>query len=430
MTDKTPIIPSANARADKIVPILTEAEIARIAAHGRARRVQRGEVLVEAGIRTARFFVVTAGQIEIVRLSGATEDLLAVYGPGMFTGEVTLLSGRRGLAQIRAGEAGEVIEVDREHLQRLVQTDSELSDILMRAFILRRVELIAHGFGDVLLIGSRHCAGTLRVKEFLTRNGNPYSSIDLDSDADVQELLDHFHVTAADVPVVICRGEVVLRNPTNQQIAECLGFNTEPTKRKRFGGATKAAHDDDDGHEVIPRLSSPTDEEDDMATAMNRIERMGRIESNAWGIRLEDIGKIIIRYGLVVILLWIGALKFTAYEAQNIQGLVANSPLMSWVYSVMTTRGFSALIGVIEITLGILIALRPISPKLSAIGSLGAIGMFLVTLSFILTTPGVWQQGYGFPFPSSSPGQFLLKDLVNLGAATYTAGEALHAARL
>src|SRR6266511_3394598 len=144
MTDKT--------------PILTEAQIARIAAYGRARRVQRGEVLVEAGMRTARFFVVTAGRIEIVRPSGATEELLAVYGPGMFTGEITLLSGRRGLAQIRAGEAGEVIEVDREHLLALVQTDSELSDILMRAFILRRVELIAHGFGDVSLIGSRHCA--------------------------------------------------------------------------------------------------------------------------------------------------------------------------------------------------------------------------------------------------------------------------------
>jgi len=178
---------------------------------------------------------------------------------------------------------------------------------------------------------------------------------------------------------------------------------TELTKRKRFGGATKAAHDDYDGHGLSPRLLPPTDEENDMATAMNRIERMGRIESHAWGIILEEIGKIIIRYGLVVILLWIGALKFTAYEAQNIQGLVANSPLMSWGYSVMATRAFSSLIGVIEITLGILIALRPISPKLSAIGSLGAIGMFLVTLSFILTTPGVWQQGYGFPFPSSSP---------------------------
>ena len=95
----------------------------------------------------------------------------------------------------------------------------------MRAFIIRRVELIAHGLGDVVVVGSNHCSGTLRVKEFLTRNGHPYSYIDLDRDADVQELLDRFHVTVADVPVVICRGEVVLRNPTNQQIAGCLGFN-------------------------------------------------------------------------------------------------------------------------------------------------------------------------------------------------------------
>ena len=136
-----------------------------------------------------------------------------------------MLSGRPALLRVRASEAGEVIEVDREHLLALVQTDSELSEIIMRAFILRRVELIAHGLGDVVLVGSNHCSGTLRVKEFLTRNGHPYSYIDLDRDADVQDLLDRFHVTAADVPVLICRGEVVLRNPTNQQIADCLGFN-------------------------------------------------------------------------------------------------------------------------------------------------------------------------------------------------------------
>src|SRR5439155_3848125 len=83
----------------------------------------------------------------------------------------------------------------------------------------------ARGLGDVVLVGSNHCAGTLRIKEFLTRNGHPYASIDLDRDAGVQELLDHFHVTVADVPLLICRGEVVLRNPSNQRIAECLGFN-------------------------------------------------------------------------------------------------------------------------------------------------------------------------------------------------------------
>ena len=118
-----------------------------------------------------------------------------------------------------------MIELDREQLLALVQTDAELSEILMRAFILRRSELIARGFGDVVLIGSTHCAGTLRVKEFLTRNGHPFHYIDLDRDPDAQELLDRFHVSAADVPVLICRGDAVLRNPSNQQIAECLGFN-------------------------------------------------------------------------------------------------------------------------------------------------------------------------------------------------------------
>ena len=162
---------------------------------------------------------------KIVLRSGATERLVTVYGPGQFTGEVNMLSGRPVLARARASEAGEVIELDRERLIALVQTDSEIGEIIMRAFITRRVELIAQGLGDVVVVGSNHCSGTLRVKEFLTRNGHPYSYIDLDRDADVQGLLDQFHVTAADVPVVICRGDVVLRNPTIQQIADCLGFN-------------------------------------------------------------------------------------------------------------------------------------------------------------------------------------------------------------
>ena len=223
----TPLLNSSAtaSRFDEIVPTLTEAQMARVAAHGQVRRVERGQVMVEAGERTARFFVVVSGQIEIVRPTGAGEDLIVVYGPGMFTGEVNLLSGRRGFSQIRVSEPGEVIEVDRGQLLTLVQTDSELSDILMRAFILRRVELIAQGIGDAVLVGSNHCAGTIRIKEFLTRNGHPYSFIDLDHDAGVQDLLDHFHVGVEDVPVLICRGEVVLRDPTNQQIADCLGFN-------------------------------------------------------------------------------------------------------------------------------------------------------------------------------------------------------------
>ncbi len=206
-------------------PTLTPAQIARVATHGHRRPISFGEVLVEAGDPIVPFYLVAAGQVEIVRRSGVTESLIAVQGPGQFTGEIQILSGRRALFQVRASESGELIELDREHLLALVQTDSELSEIIMRAFILRRVELIAHGFGDVVLIGSSHSAGTLHVKEFLTHNGHPYAYLNLDRDADVQDLLDQFHVSAEDVPVLICRGDVVLRNPNNQQIADCLGFN-------------------------------------------------------------------------------------------------------------------------------------------------------------------------------------------------------------
>ena len=217
--------PSSLDAATRISPILTAAQIARVAAHGHARPVQRGEVLVEQGERTAQFFVVTAGELEIVRPLGATATLITAVGPGQFTGEVNIISGGRALVRLRASQPGEVIELDRERVLALIQTDAELGEIFMRAFILRRVELIARGFGDVVLVGSRHSAGTLRIKEFLMRNGHPYSYIDLERDSDVEELLDRFHVAAADIPVVICRGELVLRNPTNQQIADCLGFN-------------------------------------------------------------------------------------------------------------------------------------------------------------------------------------------------------------
>ncbi len=226
MSDTTPPVPLTLAsRADQVFPTLTPEQIARVAAHGHVRRVERGEVLLEPGDQNPRGFVVTAGHIEVVKPSGDTEEPVTIHRRGQFTGEVSMLSRRRGFVRMRAGEAGEVIELDREQLLTLVQIDSELSEILMRAFILRRVEMIAHEFGDVVLVGSTHAPGTLRVKEFLTRNGHPYSYIDLDRDAGVQDVLDRFHVAVADVPVLICRGEVVLRNPTNEQIADCLGFN-------------------------------------------------------------------------------------------------------------------------------------------------------------------------------------------------------------
>ena len=205
-------------------PALTLAQQARVASHGRVRRAEAGETVFEPS-HGNKFFVVVSGQLDALGLSDQNEELVAICGPGMFTGELNVLSGRRGLVRVRAAQASELIEIDRGQLVGLIQTDSELSDIFMRAFILRRTNLIASGIGDLVLIGSSHSLDTFRIKEFLTRNYQPYSYIDLDHDADVQELLDHFSVAITDLPVLICRGSVVLRNPANQEIVACLGFN-------------------------------------------------------------------------------------------------------------------------------------------------------------------------------------------------------------
>jgi thioredoxin reductase (NADPH) len=218
-------LPLTSSRIEKIFPKLTPAQIDRIAAHGRIRSVQLGEVLIEQGDTSVPFFVVISGEVEIVRPFGAYETLVTVHGSGQFTGEVNMLSGRRSLFRARATKAGKVIELDRTQMMALVQTDAELGDILMRAFILRRVELIAAGIGDIVLIGSAHSTGTLRIREFLVRNGHPYSYIDLERDPDVQNMLDSFQISASEIPVLICRGQLVLRNPGNQEIADCLGFN-------------------------------------------------------------------------------------------------------------------------------------------------------------------------------------------------------------
>ena len=225
MTEPTIHLPLTASRADQVFPTLTSAQIGRIASHGHARSAKAGDVLLEQGDKNIPIFVVVSGELETVRPSGAHETLIARVPPGQFTGEVNTLSGRRALNRIRARVASEVIGVSRENVLALVQTDGELSQILMRAFILRRAELFAQGLGDVTVVGSSHSADTLRIKEFLARNAHPCAYIDLDRDADVQSLLDHFHVSASDIPVVICRGETVLRNPTNQEVADCLGFN-------------------------------------------------------------------------------------------------------------------------------------------------------------------------------------------------------------
>ncbi len=147
------------------------------------------------------------------------------------------------------------------------------------------------------------------------------------------------------------------------------------------------------------------------------------------GIRLERAGAIILRYGLALILIWIGGLKFTAYEAKGIEPLVVNSPFLAWAYHALGLTGIARLLGVFEIVSGVLILLRPVNARLSAVGSMAAGLMFLITLSLLFTTPGVIASGYSFPVLSAGVGQFVVKDLVLLGAAIWTAGDALLASR-
>lgn len=146
---------------------------------------------------------------------------------------------------------------------------------------------------------------------------------------------------------------------------------------------------------------------------------------SAIAFHVDRIGQTAIPYSLVTVLLYIGALKFLPYEAEGISGLVSNSPLMSWTYSLFSVRGLSAVIGISELVIAILIALRPIYAMASAIGSVFAVGMFLTTLSFLFSTPGVIESSAGFPALSVVPGQFLLKDLVLLAAAIWTFGDSL-----
>ena len=214
--------PSTNSEA---FPRLTAAQIARIEPHGSRRSVAAGEVLGDAGEPVTKVFVVVSGRLDIARSPRWVGQEVPSFSDGMFTGERSILSGGRFLARIQASTPSEVIEVGRDALLEIIRADAELSDIFLRAFILRRLQLIDQGFGDVLLLGSNHCQGSLYVREFLTRNGHPYRFVDLDSDADSQAMLDQFHVQAGDIPVVICRGSIVLRNPTIQQVADCLGLN-------------------------------------------------------------------------------------------------------------------------------------------------------------------------------------------------------------
>lgn len=220
------MLPSINTpdRQAQAFPILTSAQIARIQPYGNVRSVQAGEVLFEPGESGMPCFVVLSGKLDIATPGLGGEHVFVTYGPGQFSGELVMISGARAISRGRVTEPGEFLELSAEAFRTLIAKDAELSDIFMRAFLVRRVALISEGLGNVVIVGSKHSSNTLRLREFLSRNGHPHGYVDLDSDKDSQELLDRFDIKLEDIPVVICSGTKVLRNPTNQRLAECLGF--------------------------------------------------------------------------------------------------------------------------------------------------------------------------------------------------------------
>ena len=143
------------------------------------------------------------------------------------------------------------------------------------------------------------------------------------------------------------------------------------------------------------------------------------------GLTTMTIGTYGIYFALAVIYFWFGGMKFTHYEAQGLVPLVSNSPFLGWAYDLFSVDLFSSLLGVLEISIGVLIAGRLLSPKLSLIGGALSAGLFFTTLSFMFSTPGVIEPGLGFPAISVAPGQFLLKDIGLLAASLFVAGHSL-----
>jgi thioredoxin reductase (NADPH) len=217
---------------DRLFPELNDAQIARLAQRGRRRAVKGGEELWPVGATKLSFYVVLSGTIEVVRPLPGREESLTVHGPRQFTGDVDLIFGSRAVVAARAGADGEVLELTRKSLLEVVQTDQELSDLILLTFLQRRAFLIAHGKGDAVLVGSRHSADTLRLREFLIRNGRPCTYLDVERDEGVQDLLQRFHVRPEDLPVLILRGEVFLRRPSNAEVAEELGLTASLEESK------------------------------------------------------------------------------------------------------------------------------------------------------------------------------------------------------
>ena len=213
------------AREAQIFPRLTPEMAARVAGYGTEELVPEGTLLIERGQRSVDFFLLLEGRIEIFDTGeDGTPNVLAVHTERQFTGELDLFNDRMVLINARAAQASRVVRVPHAQFRRMVSTESDLGEILMRAFILRRVGFITHARAGVVLLGPGHAASTLSLQRFLTRNGYPYRLLDTEAEADVPAFLHTFQVALEELPVVLLGGGRVLRNPTPAALADELGL--------------------------------------------------------------------------------------------------------------------------------------------------------------------------------------------------------------
>jgi thioredoxin reductase (NADPH) len=213
-------------RGAQTFPQLPQEMIARMANFGAAEEFAEGAALFERGQRSVDFFLIVDGAVEVLDLNAdGREHVVHTHGPRQFTGELDLFNDRKILVSARAAAPSRAIRIGRPEFRRMIAAEPDIGEIVMRAFILRRVGMLRHGEGGVALIGPAHAADTARIETFLSRNGLPHRRIDTESDKDAGDFLECFRLQAEDLPVVVVSGQV-LRRPANSQLADALGMTS------------------------------------------------------------------------------------------------------------------------------------------------------------------------------------------------------------
>jgi len=225
---------SGGSRYHQVYPTLDERERAILERYGERRKLKAGDILYSEGDRHIAMFAILSGTIEATRASVHGPQFLGTHGPGGFTGEVGTLAGRAATATTRAVSDCEVIVIDEESLRALVIAEAELSETIMRAYILRRVAFIRGEHAGVVVIGSTASAPTLQLRHFLSRNGQPSAYFDVVEHAETKELLTHYGATEADIPIVVTLQGTVLRRPSNRAVADAIGLSPDRLNGARF----------------------------------------------------------------------------------------------------------------------------------------------------------------------------------------------------